>query len=320
MAIRDVLLTVIQRYREATTQSFAGHALASYLRNDARAAIEASLGEHDSGLRVVGSAGAGNWATVPWVAVFDSLVTETATKGYYVVYLFHSSAPVVHLSLNQGTTAVRQEFGGDARDIMRDRANLMRHRIADLATASMVKSIELGSSQELPRDYEAGHALGFTYELDRMPSEITLRSDLQEIVRVYRSLTFRAGLDPNPEELSGEGPSAATVTESRRYRLHRRIERNPSARKLAKKHHGNQCQACGFDFAINYGSIGEGFIEVHHLRPLSSLQEGAVVTYDAATDFAVLCSNCHRMIHRWPDPADLNSFRAALVSRVTAPH
>ena len=39
------------------------------------------------------------------------------------------------------------------------------------------------------------------------------------------------------------------------------------------------------------------------------LDEGAAVSYDVAADFAVLCSNCHRMIHRATDPSDLQGFR-----------
>jgi 5-methylcytosine-specific restriction protein A len=45
---------------------------------------------------------------------------------------------------------------------------------------------------------------------------------------------------------------------------------------------------------------------------MASLEEGAVVAYDVLTDFAVLCANCHRMIHRTDDPSDLNAFRALL--------
>ena len=40
--------------------------------------------------------------------------------------------------------------------------------------------------------------------------------------------------------------------------------------------------------------------------------EGVPVKYDVAADFAVLCSNCHRMIHRFTNPSDLASFRAAI--------
>jgi 5-methylcytosine-specific restriction protein A len=91
--------------------------------------------------------------------------------------------------------------------------------------------------------------------------------------------------------------------------MHRRIERNPRAAKEAKKHHGVRCQACKVRFDERYGELGRGFIEAHHLRPISSLEEGAAISFDVASDFAVLCSNCHRMIHRTTDPSDLDSFR-----------
>jgi 5-methylcytosine-specific restriction protein A len=45
-----------------------------------------------------------------------------------VVYLFHISDPVVHLSLNQGTTNVREEIGARAREILQDRADLAETR------------------------------------------------------------------------------------------------------------------------------------------------------------------------------------------------
>lgn len=55
------------------------------------------------------------------------------------------------------------------------------------------------------------------------------------------------------------------------------------------------CEACGFDFSATYGALGEGFCEVHHLVPLSASSESVTTTLD---DLAVLCSNCHRVIHR----------------------
>jgi 5-methylcytosine-specific restriction enzyme A len=97
--------------------------------------------------------------------------------------------------------------------------------------------------------------------------------------------------------------------EGRRYRLHMRIERNPRAAKAAKMYHGTRCQACSMDFAERYGPLGSGFIEAHHLRPISTLEEGVAVRFDVASDFAVLCSNCHRMIHRTKDPSDLDALR-----------
>jgi hypothetical protein len=61
------------------------------------------------------------------------------------------------------------------------------------------------------------------------------------------------------------------------------------------------------------GEIGRDFIEAHHLRPIATLEEGVPVKYDVAADFAVLCSNCHRMIHRFANPSDVQSFRASIL-------
>jgi 5-methylcytosine-specific restriction enzyme A len=55
------------------------------------------------------------------------------------------------------------------------------------------------------------------------------------------------------------------------------------------------CEACGFDFAIRYGTRGKGFIECHHPKPVATLAEGHKTHLD---DLALVCANCHRMIHR----------------------
>ena len=86
-----------------------------------------------------------------------------------------------------------------------------------------------------------------------------------------------------------EGRSRAIVSRAR--------ERSPRLRAAALEIHGYQCQVCGFDFEGTYGAWGQGFIEVHHIQELGTAPaEGVEV--DPATDLAVVCANCHRMIHR----------------------
>lgn len=75
-------------------------------------------------------------------------------------------------------------------------------------------------------------------------------------------------------------------------------ERNPKLREDAIKLHGLTCKVCEFNFKDIYGEWGENFIEVHHLIPLKS--QGHRET-NPQTDLTVLCSNCHRMIHRKKD-------------------
>ena len=73
--------------------------------------------------------------------------------------------------------------------------------------------------------------------------------------------------------------------------------------------HGYVCQCCGFDFRRVYGDLGEEYIEAHHLTPLSSLPEGKTVSMDPQNDFAVLCSNCHRMVHKKNPPLPVEEVR-----------
>jgi predicted HNH restriction endonuclease len=55
------------------------------------------------------------------------------------------------------------------------------------------------------------------------------------------------------------------------------------------------CTICGFNFALCYGEIGRGFIEAHHIVPVSELKPGSK---SSVNDLVPVCSNCHRMLHR----------------------
>lgn len=54
------------------------------------------------------------------------------------------------------------------------------------------------------------------------------------------------------------------------------------------------CEVCDFDFEARYGDRGRGFIEAHHTKPVHTLGEGAMTNIG---DLALVCANCHRMIH-----------------------
>lgn len=67
------------------------------------------------------------------------------------------------------------------------------------------------------------------------------------------------------------------------------------------------CEICNFDFSEKYGDVGVGFAECHHTRPVSELGDGGRTKL---SDLAVLCANCHRMIHRrrpWLSLAELKT-------------
>jgi len=82
--------------------------------------------------------------------------------------------------------------------------------------------------------------------------------------------------------------------------IHKRYERNSSLFKKVKEQRLKndpylKCDVCGFSFVNFYGDIGKGYIEAHHLNPLSE-RNGEQVT--KKEDIALVCSNCHNMLHK----------------------
>lgn len=98
------------------------------------------------------------------------------------------------------------------------------------------------------------------------------------------------------QSLGDESPVQEPLREGTRHQVVvNAFERNPVARRLCIAHHGPRCAACGFDFHATYGPIAEGFIHVHHVFPLSRLQQEYVV--DPIRDLKPVCANCHAAIH-----------------------
>ncbi|MFK7866887.1 MAG: HNH endonuclease [Alphaproteobacteria bacterium] len=75
-----------------------------------------------------------------------------------------------------------------------------------------------------------------------------------------------------------------------------------------KVNKGYKCEACKLVFKDQYGAIGKKFIELHHLKPVKDMKIGQKHKL-REYDFAALCANCHRMIHRMEDVSDLEGLR-----------
>jgi len=93
---------------------------------------------------------------------------------------------------------------------------------------------------------------------------------------------------------------------SRNIRLYERSRklRDFAIRCYTKKGH-IQCSVCLFDFRDFYGKIGEGFIEIHHIKPVFKYEteDKKIFLRRALLNVTPTCSNCHRMIHRnWKLP------------------
>jgi predicted HNH restriction endonuclease len=119
-------------------------------------------------------------------------------------------------------------------------------------------------------------------------------------------LSEEFGFDPNDSEFK-EGKE--------KLKIHLIKERNRNLVQLAKEkwnreYSGNiPCSICCFSFQEKYGEIGKGYIEAHHLIPLSTLSANVVTK---VIDLAPVCSNCHSIIHRHRPWLSISDLRQAL--------
>ena len=109
------------------------------------------------------------------------------------------------------------------------------------------------------------------------------------------------------------------LTETRKIGLHRLSERSSTNSRKVKKKLGYTCQVCGFNFKKVYGKISlnkkkEEFIEAHHKIPIHSLPENETIEFNI-DDFAVLCSNCHRMAHKRKEPYTIEELKGFIKKR-----
>lgn len=308
--LRSALLSVMRKYGEESLQKFSGNPLAGFIRNGLRDVIAGYVHDEDPRLLVKGSAGQGRWVKGPWVGIFDPMITSGAQRGYYPCYLFREDMRGVYLSLNQGMTEARGQYKSDAKTALRARAANFRALLGPHVADFSEREIDLApdSPSNDTAFYEAGNICAKYYSLEAVPPDSELVSDLRGIVRLYRQLVHAEASADTSLDNEDDSPPGLEFEDASRFRMHKRIERNTTLARKVKKFRGLTCEVCDVNFKKRYGAIGEGYIEAHHLRPLASLNE-AKVAMNPETDFAVLCANCHRMVHRSGLVDDIARFR-----------
>jgi 5-methylcytosine-specific restriction protein A len=83
-----------------------------------------------------------------------------------------------------------------------------------------------------------------------------------------------------------------------RHRARERMLRDAKLDSHGRNYNGHlpcEVPGCGFDFLVAYGELGRDFAQVHHKKPLADLSSP---TLTRLSDLAVVCPNCHAMIHR----------------------
>lgn len=128
------------------------------------------------------SIGAGQKSEIPWVCIFNRSVTETATQGIYIVYLFRKDMSGFYLELGQGITTFENLYGADKYKNIIKVANYFKDLINDDSFSK--ESIDLKGLNKLAKGYECGTILSKYYEKDKF-TENELLKDLSDLKTIY---------------------------------------------------------------------------------------------------------------------------------------
>ena len=129
-----------------------------------------------------------------------------------------------------------------------------------------------------------------------LPNDSTNESQYWAVVCEARR---RDGLDDETEYREG-GRSLVSFS---------RAERSSKLRRACIRKYGTSCHVCGMNFKALYGKIGDGFIHVHHLTPVSEAAKKRKVKVD---ELRPVCPNCHAMLHQSSPPLSLESLKEML--------
>jgi 5-methylcytosine-specific restriction protein B len=183
LSIQEALLKILNEWQTAIQTNIKSNELANFILKDFNDIINKILLQNGYKFKIKSSAGKGNWAKVPWLAVLSSKITETTQEGVYPVFLFRSDSTGVYLSLNQGTTYPKDKYGKKATQYTSKVAEVIRQKF--LLKHWDKNKLDLRATTKLGQSYEEPNIYSKLYSFDKIPNENELIGDLIEICSLY---------------------------------------------------------------------------------------------------------------------------------------
>lgn len=134
MSLNAALSLVLEEYSEESKKEFTNNPLAEFIRHEIPQVLEEQI--NDERYIIKGSAGQGQWTLIPWIAILDRFVTATPQRGFYLVYLFREDFSGLYISLNQGVTTVREQYGSEAKHALLARASDFIAKLGNIMVTS----------------------------------------------------------------------------------------------------------------------------------------------------------------------------------------
>lgn len=268
--------------------------------------------------------------------VFSLLVMVDASLPnwwYIVAILFGVAATIIGLVAFSMEDGIEELSGGDKLKL------ILPHIIYSTYLAGILKNINISTSNTIDRkSYSTGSNTSYLKSpSDQVPAEtlddkiLSRKKELSEQIdneissldvnipdkakqklkdfilnkRIENELNE---IDPEnfPEDIIKQRAEDLEILEQKKLAHHLLFEGRISYvnKQKIKSVLGYKCMACGMELKDKYGELGKGYIELHHIVPYSDMHQNDERVLKIS-DFYVLCPNCHSMIHKLDDVADL---------------
>ena len=267
--------------------------------------------------KIYGSVGNGNWVEIVWIGLLDRKITESTTKGYYVVFLFDKELNNLYLCLSLGWTQFQEEFG--TREGKKRIAAYRDHFASLLNNDSTLDThkIDLNATKPLGKGYEVGAIISKKYDIGKI-EQYDINDDINVFLGIYDKLKSIVGNDVlniqlNPassqqEEKFNEQIAKATLVEREeeaiskllketrdkppetKEKMIKQIARNRKFADYIKKKNSFTCEVCGREPFTQKN--GRPYAEADHIRPLGGQSRGL----DTPENLRCLCAQCHAII------------------------
>lgn len=198
--LKEVMEKIFSEYQSAKKEKYVGHPLVKLIKKDFPNNLS-DLTKNIGNYKVIGYPGEGKWTASPYIAILDPQITNSVESGFYVLYIFTEDGKKVYLSLNQG---LRNQKGLNPPDFLEELMNNavnIRNKLKIPEGFQTEKLTGLGSHYYFKR-LESGNICSKSYNYNDLPSEEQLKTDIQEILRLYNTLSpsteiLTALSDPN---------------------------------------------------------------------------------------------------------------------------
>ncbi len=128
---------------------------------------------------VEGSYGKGKWPIVPWIAIMDKRITDTATKGVYIVYLLNKDSKTLYLSFVQAEKEIEEIKTKKKLRLLKESAQKIRE---ELDTKDFIYDDTIYTGKP---GYDAGTIVFKKYTLDILPTGDEFIRDLNSMLAIY---------------------------------------------------------------------------------------------------------------------------------------